>query len=420
MSLAFDRRWVILGILLAVPVGIASGLASALFLIALDIVTSWFGTYPWLLWLLPVVGAATAWAYSTIGKSAARGNNAILDQIHDADEAGTVPLRMFPMILITTLATHLVGGSAGREGTAVQMGGAIAASLARLFRVGPEHLRVMLMCGVSGGFGSIFGTPLAGTVFAMEVLTLGGMRYDALIPCLVAALLGDLTVQLIGVEHTPYAITSPLPELGITPILVVALAGILFGLTSTAFSEGMLYLERWSKRLVTNPILRGAAGGLAVIALTLLFGTRIYNGLSLPLLAAPFDGEAVPTFAFALKLLLTVVTLSFGFRGGEVTPLFVIGATLGATLAAPLGMPVDVLAALGFVAVFAAAANTPIACVLMGAELFGAESILWMGIAVFVAYAVSGDRGIYHAQRVVAPKRAVAAPLNAARKALHR
>ena len=405
MRLAHDHRWYLTGILLAVPIGIASGLASALFLVALDLVTNWFGAYPWLLFLLPAVGAATAWVYHVHGGNAARGNSAILDQIHDANEAGTVPLRMFPMILVTTLATHLVGGSAGREGTAVQMGGAIAAWFARLARVGPEHLRVMLMCGVSGGFGSIFGTPLAGTVFALEVLTLGGMRYDALIPCLVAALLGDLIVQLIGVEHTHYAISSSLPEFSITPILLVALAGVAFGLTSTLFSEGMLYLERWSKRLIANPVLRGAVGGGLVAALTLVYGTRIYNGLSLPLLSAPFVGDAVPTFAFALKLLLTVVTLAFGFRGGEVTPLFVIGATLGATLAIPLGMPIDVLAALGFVAVFAAAANTPIACVLMGAELFGAESILWMGIAVFVAYAVSGDRGIYHAQRVVTGKR---------------
>jgi len=395
VSLAFDRRWVILGILFAVPVGIASGLASALFLVALDIVTGWFGTYPWLLWLLPIVGAATAWAYSTIGKSAARGNNAILDQIHDADEAGTVPLRMFPMILITTLATPLVGGSAGREGTAVQMGGAIAASLARLFRVGPDHLRVMLMCGVSGGFGSIFGTPLAGTVFAMEVLTLGGMRYDALIPCLVAALLGDLTVQLIGVEHTPYAITSPLPELGITPILVVALAGILFGLTSTAFSEGMLYLERWSKRLVASPVLRGAVGGALVAALTLVYGTRIYNGLSLPLLSAPFDGQAVPTFAFALKLLLTVVTLSFGFRGGEVTPLFVIGACLGSGLADLTALPVAVSAALGFVGVFAGAGAVPLAGTIMACELFDPQLTPYAALACALSWLVAGRRGLY-------------------------
>lgn len=402
-----DRRWLLVGILLAVPIGIASGLASSLFLASLAVATAWQGENPWLLYLLPLAGAAIAWAYAGIGRSAAGGNNLILDQIHEADRVGLVPLRMFPLVLAATLLTHLCGGSAGREGTAVQMGGAIASWFSRLLGVGADRLRIMLMCGISGGFASVFGTPLAGTVFGMEVLAVGGIRYEALIPCLVAAVAGDLTVRLLEIPHASYALATPTPAFGLTTVGLVVVAGAAFGIVSVLFGEATAAVERVSTRLVPRPIWRTVLGGGVVIAITFALGTRIYNGLSLPLLAAAFEEpEAVPTFAFLFKLVLTAVTLGVGFKGGEVTPLFVIGAALGATLAGPLGLPADFLAAIGFIAVFAAAANTPIACVVMGAELFGTTGIAYVGIATFVAYTISGDRGIYHSQRILVPKHA--------------
>lgn len=399
-----DRRWILTGSILAAVVGAASGLASALFLITLASATDTQNRYPWLLYLLPLAGAAIAWAYQGFGKTAAGGNNLILDQIHSADKANRVPFRMLPLVLVSTILTHLFGGSAGREGTAVQMGGAIASGLARMLRLTPAHLRIMLMAGISGGFSSVFGTPLAGTVFGMEMLAIGGMRYDALIPCLIAAVAGDLVVERLDVHHQLYAIHAVIPDLTIGSTLLVAIAAVAFGLASLLFAELTYVIEHVAKRTISNGILRTFLGGFVVIGITLLYGTRMYNGLSLPLLADAFRGADIPTFAFLLKLVLTAVTLGFGFKGGEVTPLFVIGATLGVTLAGPLGLPPDFLAALGFIAVFAAAANTPIACVAMGAELFSTSGIIYFGIAIFIAYTISGHRGIYHSQRILSTK----------------
>lgn len=399
-----QRQWLVTGSLLALAVGIASGLASGLLLESLKIATEWQTETPWLLFLLPLAGAGIAWAYSGYGKSAAGGNNVLLDQINSADEVNRVPLRMFPLVLISTVVTHLFGGSAGREGTAVQMGGAIASWLSRYLKLSPANLTILLMCGISGGFGSVFGTPLAGAVFGMEVLAIGGMRYDGLIPCLIAAVAGDLTVSYLGIAHAHYSIHPALPELGISSVVLVTVAGIAFGLASLLFSEMTAFVEHVSRRIVPHPIWRTFLGGFVVIGVTLAFGTRIYNGLSLPLLTDAFSGASIPTFAFLFKLILTAITLGVGFKGGEVTPLFVIGATLGVTLANPLGMSPEFLAALGFIAVFAAAANTPFACVIMGAELFSTSGIIYFGIAVFVAYTISGHRGIYHSQRIVTPK----------------
>lgn len=404
---------------LAAVVGVLSGLASAAFLASLDWVTNVRLANPWLLFLLPLAGAAIAWTYRRYAGRAAGGTNLILDEIHAPGGAG-VPLRMLPLILGSTLVTHLFGGSAGREGTAVQMGGAIAGGLARRLSLDPRHARALLMAGISGGFAGVFGTPLAGTIFGMEVLAVGGIAYAALLPCLAAAVAAHLTVLGLGIAHAEYAIAAPIPHADPATLAKVALAAVAFGLVAAAFSELTGLIEREAKALVADPVWRTALGGVAVVLVTLLLGTRAYNGLSLPLISASLDGTGVPTFAFLFKLVLTALTLGVGFKGGEVTPLFVIGATLGATLGGPLGEPPAFLAALGFVAVFGAAANTPLACIVMGVELFGGAAAgpaaLFFGVAVIVAYTVSGQRGIYHAQRVLAPKfPASAAPDPAAR-----
>ena len=402
-----DRRLLLSCSVLALVIGAASGFASAIFLILLDLATAAQTDNPWLLYLLPVAGIVIAWAYAGYGKSAAGGNNLLLDQIHAADEVNRVPLRMMPLVLVATILTHLFGGSAGREGTAVQMGGAIAAWMARTLHLSAAHLRIVLMCGISGGFSGVFGTPLAATVFGMEVLAIGGIRYEALLPCLISAVAADLVVRdVLQVHHGIYPVASGFPELSLRTLVVVAVAGVAFGLTSLLFAESTAAIEHTSRRLVPNPMLRTFLGGFLVIAITLALGTRAYNGLSLPLLADAFNGSQIPTFAFLFKLILTAVTLGVGFKGGEVTPLFVIGATLGVTLSGPLGLPADTLAALGFVAVFAAAANTPLACIIMGVEIFGfgSSAVILFGIAVCVAYTISGNHGIYHSQRMLTSK----------------
>jgi H+/Cl- antiporter ClcA len=384
-------------LLAASIIGLLAGGASALFLVALTAVGTLSVTYTWLLYLLPIAGIGITWIYQRFGQSAAAGNNLIIDAIHQP-HATTVPLRMFPLILITTLTTHLFGGSAGREGTAVQMGGSIAGTLARWLGVDPRDTSVLLMMGISAGFGSVFGTPVAGAVFALEVLVRGQIRYGALMMVLLAALIGDQTVRALGVPHAHYHVTV-IPTMTLWLIGQLIVAGLLFAVVSLAFVVLLHLLDVLSKKHLAHPLIRVFTGGVLVVGVTLLLGTRAYNGLSLTLLADAFAG-GVPTWAFAAKLFLTALTLGFGFKGGEVTPLFVIGATLGASVGVFMGIEPTFMAALGFVAVFAAATNTPLACIIMGVELFGGALIVPLTLVTVVAYASSGPHGIYSAQRM--------------------
>jgi H+/Cl- antiporter ClcA len=386
---------------LGAAVGVLSGASSAAFLIGLEWATETREATLWLLWLLPVGGAFIGWVYMRFGRDVEGGNNLLLDRIHAAE--GDVSWRMAPLIALATIGTHLFGGSAGREGTAVQMGGSLADFLGRHLGLTREDRRMLLMSGISGGFGAVFGTPLAGTVFGLEVLSVGRVRYDALVPCFVASTVGDLVCRGLGVDHHLYAV-EVVPE--VTPVLLlwVLLAGLAFGATSLVFAELIHAIQHVARKLVAWPWLRPFFGGLAVISLTYLVGTRDYLGLGLPLIEASFTPGGVFLGAFAIKVLFTAVTLGTGFKGGEVTPLFCIGATLGYAFAWLTGQPTATFAALGFVAVFAGAANTPLACVLMGIELFGAGLAVPLTLACIVSYIASGHRGIYLSQQVDTPK----------------
>lgn len=395
----------------AVPVGVLSGSASALFLWLLDRVTEIQWSHSWLLYLLPVGGLAVGLLYHWIGRDAAAGNNLILDQIHAP--GGGVPRRMAPMVLLGTLVTHLFGGSAGREGTAVQMGGSLASTLGRLFKVEPATHRLLLLCGVAAGFGSVFGTPLTGAIFALEVLVVGRIDHTSLVPVLIASVVGDATCSAWGIHHTAYSIASGanadthrLAAWDTVLILKVALAGIGFGLAGRGFAGLAHALQEFWKRWIPFAPLRPVAGGAVVIAMVWIVGTRDYLGLgvkgpsadSISIVNA-FHAGGVTSWSWAWKLVFTAVTVSSGFKGGEVTPLFFIGAALGNTMGILMGAPVDLFAALGFLAVFAGATNTPVACTVMGLELFGAHHSVAFAVACFLAYAFSGPSGIYSAQR---------------------
>ncbi|MWV43117.1 voltage-gated chloride channel protein [Paenibacillus sp. HJL G12] len=386
-------KWIWLGGV----VGILSGSASAIFLIALEYVTDTRLQHPWLLFLLPLGGALVSFMYLKFGKNSSKGNNLIIEQIHNGNEA--IPLRMAPLVLFGTLVTHLFGGSAGREGTAVQMGGSLAERFGKWIKAGPIDRKILLMCGISGGFGSVFGTPLAGTVFGLEVIAIGLIQYEALIPCFTASFVGHLvTTQLWGVEHVQY------PQMIATALTLIVLlkviaASLLFALASICFSELTHALKKLFSILFRNPMLKSAVGGLIVIGLVYLVGSREYLGLSVPLITDAFHQD-IPTFAFLWKLIFTSVTLGTGFQGGEVTPLFAIGATLGHTLADLFHMYGPFLAALGFVAVFCGATHTPIACFLMGIELFGSNGAVYLFIACVISYLFSGYSGIYTSQRI--------------------
>lgn len=383
-------------------VGVIAGLASAGFLASLDWATTTRERHGWLLWLLPLAGFVVGAAYHYGGGRSGRGNALVIEEIHQPAEF--LPRRMAPLIFAATIVTHLFGGSAGREGTALQMSASLTDASARALRITPAERRLLLIAALSGGFGAVFGVPVAGVAFGLEVQTIGRLRYDALLPALVASVVGDAVVAACGVDHSAFPAVD---AVSLGPLLVAKLvaAGVAFGVIARAFVASVHGVRSLATRLVAWPPLRPVCGGLAVIGLTGALGTRDYLGLSIPLATAALAGGAgIAAYGFAAKLALTALTLGSGFQGGEVTPLFVIGATAGVSVARLLGAPVALLAAVGFVAVFAAAANTPLACTLMAVELFGAQLALPALIGCVVAYLCSSHQGIYATQRVDSAK----------------
>ena len=389
-------RYLLRWIPIATLVGVLGGTASAILLVSLAWATDTREAHHWLIALLPLAGLAVGCLYTYFGASVEAGNNLILDEIHSPGQ--TVPLRMTPLILIGTFITHLFGGSAGREGTAIQTGASLADQLARPFRLGPRERRLVLMAGVSAGFASVFGTPLAGAVFGLEVLAVGAIGYDAIVPCFLAAFIADLVTRGWHVRHTLYRI-SEVPPMHAAGLLWAALAGICFGLVGMLFAHTTHAVGRVFKRRIRWPPLRPFVGGVLVALGVAATGTTRYIGLGIPTIVAAF-GPRQASYLWAAKFIFTVVTLGAGFKGGEVTPLFFIGATLGNALSGLLPLPSSLLAGMGFVAVFAGAANTPIASALMATELFGAEAGAYAAIACVFSYLCSGHAGIYQAQRV--------------------
>jgi H+/Cl- antiporter ClcA len=385
----FTLRW----LLLASLVGALAGTASAGFLVALEWVTAWREAHAWALALLPGGGLLVGLAYHRWGNRVGRGNNLILDEIHAP--SALIPLRLVPLVLGGTLLTHLLGGSAGREGTAVQMGGALADQLARWLP--RRERRLLLIAGMSAGFAAVFGTPLAGAVFGLEVFLLGSMRYEAILPSFLAAVVADAVTRAWGVGHTHYPTLAALP-LTATGLGSALLAGAAFGLAARSFALLTHAVTRAFGKL-NYPPLRPVVGGVVVALAMWALGTMRYAGLGVPVIVEAFRHQ-LGAQDFVLKLLLTALTLGCGFKGGEVTPLFFIGAALGSALAGVLPLPVALLAGMGFVGVFAGAANTPLACLLMGLELFGVQAGVYLALACVVAYLFSGHTGIYSAQVV--------------------
>ncbi len=390
-------KWILLGSW----VGLLSGAATALFLHALTLSANIRENHPALLWGLPFAGIVIALLYHHYGKSVEGGNNLLLERIYDPQ--ASIPFRLVPLILFSTVLTHLFGGSAGREGTAVQMGGTLA-SLAKgpLVLSSRDH-RILIVAGISGGFGAVFGTPIAGMVFGLEVLTIGSLNYEALIPCFIASVVGNVAASAMGIVHHIYS-AGAIPLLSPWMWILIGIGGVLFGGASFLFIEITHLVSRMCTRLITPYWMRPFLGGMSVILLTLALNSRDYLGLSLPLIERSFTPAGVFPGAFALKILFTAITIGTGFKGGEVTPLFCIGATLGAAFAKITGEPTAFFAALGFVAVFAGAANTPLACIVMGIELFGSQMAVPLTAVCILSYTLSGHRGIYTSQKIGTPK----------------
>ncbi len=305
-------RWIALGSL----VGVLAGLSSAVFLITLDWATITFDEHPNLLFGLPLAGLVIGLGYHYGGGRSAEGNNLIIDEIHEP--TAWVPRRMAPLVFVGTVVTHLFGGSAGREGTAIQMSGSLTDLANRVLRLDPEDRRIMLIAALAGGFGAVFGVPLAGAVFGLEVQSVGRLRYDALVPCLVASVVGDMIVLGLGVEHT---LTPDLGTVALSAglLLKVAVAGVAFGLIGALFTLMVHSVRRAFAAVIAWAPARPMIGGVLVVAMTWVVGDRLYNGLSLGLLEAGLFGGPVPTWAFLAKVVFTAVTLGSGFVGASLS-----------------------------------------------------------------------------------------------------
>lgn len=402
-------------LMLSVLVGVLCGSASALLIFALNWATVFRESHLWIIALLPVAGFATGWLYLRFGKEVDRGHELILEEIHDPKTQ--IPLQMGPLIFAVTVVNHVFGASVGREGTAVQMGAALADHLSRLRRLNPlrgsfeiskKNRRVLLMAGMASGFGSVFGVPFAGAVFGLEVLTFGSLgslktlvRFEYLGPCLVAALVGERVTRLFGVERETVNL-SPFPEMSFQGVMSAIAAGAACGFVSLIFVKSSHMISNYTKHKIKYAPLRPFLAGAIVACGAWVLGTTAYLGLGLPTIAQSFVRPVSP-WAWLGKLVFTAISLGGGLKGGEVTPLFFMGSTLGNALAGLLPLSLPVLAAICYVGVFAGASNTPIASTFMALELFGPK----VGLPAAITCAVSsfctfyfGPVGIYQPQQI--------------------
>lgn len=376
-------------------IGLLSGSASAFFLIALDWATNFREAHLWIIALLPLGGFLIGWTYYKIGQNSVKGNNLLLDELYQTQHP--IPLRMTPLVLFGTIFTHFFGGSAGREGTAVQMGGSLADQLNRWIAISQEDRRILLIGGVAGGFASVFGTPLAGAIFALEWMHQGKFRWKSLFPALLAAWIAHWICAIFwGVAHTHYEIPEIPAHTWINLAWVIP-AGIAFGFSGRLFGECTHFFSKLFSRQISWPPLRPLIGGLLIAIFVWISDSTTYIGLGVPRIVEAFE-TPLPWYDWIAKTGLTGFTLGAGFKGGEVTPLFFTGATLGNALSAWIPLPLALLAGMGFVSVFSGATNTPMACTVMGMELFGYEAGIFLALSCGIAYVFSGKGSIYSSQ----------------------
>ena len=375
------------------------GLVIGSFLLLLAAVTNLRLENDWLVFLGPSIALLTVFMYRKYGKRSELGNNLLIDSIHEEHK---IPLRMSVFTYGFTLLSHLAGASVGREGTGVQIGGTIGAKVGDYLKLNEEDRKILTKAGISAGFGSIFGTPLGGAFFGLEMTSIGKIRYEAVIPCLISSAMANLVCSLLPVRHSSYEIGS-LPAFSIKLLLVVMAGALLFGLTGRLFAKAVVVVKGFYARVIKNDLLRAFAGSLIVMLILLIPFMSNYSGLGLALIERGFEGTA-SFFDPAMKFILTVLSLGAGFQGGEATPLFAIGASLGGFLGSTTGISPALLAGLGLIGVFGSATNTPLTTIILGVELFGTAGLPYYILTAVIGYYAMGHNSIYSSQRVLASK----------------
>ena len=398
MKLQLENAWHFLWAflrwsLLAVLVGAVCGLVGTAFHVCVNYATKWRGEFAWLLYLLPVGGVVIVWLYHRLGQSSSLGTDKLFTSIQDRT---AVPVAMAPLIFVATFLTHLLGGSAGREGAALQLGGSLGSDIGRLLKLNEDDRRTLTMVGMGALFAALFGTPLTATVFVMEVLCMGHMVYSSFVPCIVASLTAFGVSLLLHMEPEGYTL-AVVPGLNWLSALQVTGLAALCAALSVIFCAVMHISGHSFKKWMKNSYVRAIAGGVAIIALTLLVGTRDYNGAGAQVIERAIAGEARPQ-DFILKLVFTAITLGCGYKGGEIVPTFFVGATFGCVVGPLLGMNPGFAAAIALVATFCGNTNCPIASVFLGIELFGGQAVPLFAIACAVSYMLSGYSSLYHNQ----------------------
>jgi H+/Cl- antiporter ClcA len=388
-------RWVAF----AVVIGLVSGVLSAAFIGALNWATTTRTSHEGLLLLLPLAGLVVGAAYHYGGKGLERGSNLVIEQIHGQSE--WIPFRLTPLIFGASVISHVAGASVGREGAAIQLAAGVTDPLNKRLGLPPMERSIMLVTTIAGAFGSVFGVPVAGAIFALEVQRVGRVRYEALVPAFVASFLGDAVVRGIGVDHTHFPAMASV-DLDISAMWKLVLLGCIAGVFAWTFIALTHFIRRTSGRIIPWYPARPLVGGIILVIVIASFGWRDYSGLSIALALEAMNGSAAGQWG--AKFALTSISIGMGFVGGEFIPLFVMGALVGASFASITGANIAVFALIGSVAVLAGATNTPLACTVLGLELFGGQGLAWFAIACVVAYATSGNGSIYHSQIIRVPK----------------
>ncbi len=381
-------------------IGISCGITGALFHHSVDEASHLRAQFPFILFFLPVAGLGIVFLYHICKMDNDKGTNAIISAVRNREE---VPFAMLPLIFVGTVLTHFCGGSSGREGAALQIGGSLGSLWGKLFKVKNHTLPIFIMCGMSGLFSAVFATPITAAIFSLEVVSVGIMHYGALFPCLMSALVANIVSENFGVAQTGFALLE-IPVIDSFIIIKVLIIAVLAAIMSIVFIFTMHKSKALFSKYIKNKYARIVTGGLLVIVLTLIVGNTKYNGAGMEVITIALEEGRADSFAFLLKLILTAVTLSAGFKGGEIVPTFYIGATFGVFIAPIIGLNPSFAAAIALVSMFCGVVNCPIASLFLGFELFGSAGVMYYAITVAVSYIISGYYSLYTSQKIVYSK----------------